>query len=171
VTVDGGRAAWSRSLDHELTVTPQRHLKKGHRFVTVVRYDGVPRTQQLIVGPMASYLASATVGQFRLRSYRTPEGLRLYDAVDPDLYSEAVDPQNPSSPTYGQIVDGSFARQGEILRFLASQFGRYPFSTGGGVVDDYDNLLFALENQTRTVYSKFFFTDPSPTSRGTFAAP
>jgi aminopeptidase N len=44
VKVDGRPAAWSRSQDHELTVVPQRHLKKGHRFTTVVRYDGVPRT-------------------------------------------------------------------------------------------------------------------------------
>jgi hypothetical protein len=38
-------------------------------------------------------------------------------------------------------------------RRKGGRFGPYPFSTGGGIVDDYDNLLFALENQTRTVYS------------------
>jgi hypothetical protein len=31
VKVDGRRVRWSRSQDHELTVVPQRHLKKGHR--------------------------------------------------------------------------------------------------------------------------------------------
>jgi aminopeptidase N len=45
VVVDGRRARWSRSADHELTVTPQHRLRKGRRFTTVVRYDGVPRTQ------------------------------------------------------------------------------------------------------------------------------
>ena len=237
VKVDGRRAGWSRSHDHELTVIPQHHLKKGHRFTTVVRYDGIPRTQQLIITPdfsieagfmhtddgaviagepevaanwfpvndhpldkaaytfvvtvpaglevvgngrlvahrthgrsttwvwnapepMASYLATATMGQFNLHRYRTSDGLRMYDALDPDLFTEPVNPDDPTSPTYGEIAQGSLARQGEILDFLASQFGPYPFSTGGGIVDDYDNLLFALENQTRTVYSKFFFTDP-----------
>jgi|GEM_PF-1179149 len=45
LAVDGKRARWARSADHELTVIPQRHLKKGKRFTTVVRYDGVPMTQ------------------------------------------------------------------------------------------------------------------------------
>jgi len=237
VAVDGKRARWARSADHELTVTPQRHLKKGKRFTTVVRYDGVPRTQidlsipeeplpygwihtddgadvvsepegsanwfplndhptdkaaftfvvtvpagleaisnGRLVGrrthgrwttwvwnapdPMAPYLATATIGQFDLRAYRTPDGLRMYDAVDPDLYNDPVDPQDPASPTYGEIADGSLARQAEILDFLASQFGPYPFSSGGGIVDDADNLFFALENQTRSIYPKGFFTDP-----------
>jgi hypothetical protein len=35
----------ARSQDHELTVTPEHRLEKGRRFTTVVRYDGVPRTQ------------------------------------------------------------------------------------------------------------------------------
>jgi aminopeptidase N len=110
--------------------------------------------------PMAPYLATATIGQFDLRRHRTPDGLRMYDAVDPDLYAEHVDPQDPTSPTYGQVADGSLARQGEILDFLARQFGPYPFSTGGGIVDDADDLFFALENQTRAIYPKSFFTDP-----------
>jgi aminopeptidase N len=236
VKVNGKPARWSRSHDHELTVTPRRPLREGRRFTTVVRYDGVPRTQQIVlpgitleagfihtddgavvagepevaanwfpvndhpidkaaytfvvtvpagleaisngrlVGrrtrghsttwvwnapePMASYLATATMGQFDLRRYRTPDGLRMYDALDPDLFTEPVDPSDPASPTYGEIAEGSLSRQGEILEFLESKFGDYPFSTGGGVVDDYDNLLFALENQTRSIYSKFFFTDP-----------
>jgi aminopeptidase N len=237
VVVDGKRAGWSRSQDHELTVMPRHSLKEGRRFTTVVRYDGVPRTQQIIINPdfsieagfmhtddgaviagepevaanwfpvndhpidkaaytfvvtvpaglevvgngrlvshrthgrsttwvwnapepMASYLATATIGQFDLRRYRTADGLRMYDALDPDLFTEPANPDDPASPTFGEIAQGSLARQGEILDFLSGQFGPYPFSTGGGIVDDYDNLLFALENQTRTVYSKFFFTDP-----------
>jgi aminopeptidase N len=236
VAVDGQRARWTRSADHELTITPQHSLKKGKRFTTVVRYDGVPRTQVdlsipeeplpygwihtddgavvvsepegsanwfplndhptdkaaftfvvtvpagleaisngRLVGrrthdhrttwvwnapdPMAPYLATATIGQFDLRTYRTPDRLRMYDAVDPDLYDLPVDPQDPASPTYGEIADGSLARQAEIIDFLAGQFGPYPFSSGGGIVDDADNLFFALEVQTRSIYPKDFFTN------------
>jgi aminopeptidase N len=233
VVVDGAGARWSRSDDHELIVTPQRPLAKGQRFTTVVRYDGVPRTQTIpgfdiesgfihtddgaliagepevaanwypvndhpldkasytfevtvpaglqviangrLVGhrtkagnttwtwevrePMASYLATASVGHYALHSYQAG-GLRFYDAVDPDLYSESVDPQAPGSPTFGDVVDESFSHQRRILTFLLGRFGRYPFSTAGGSVDDYDGLFFALENQTRTVYSKYFFSDP-----------
>jgi aminopeptidase N len=231
VVVDGKSAAWNRSDDHELTITPQQRLKTGRRFLTVVRYDGVPRTQfdelnhpygwihtddgAVVAGepegaanwfpvndhptdkaaftfvvrvpaglvamgngrliakvtagnwttwiwnapePMAPYLATVTLGQFNLRSYRTPGGLQMYDAVDPDLYQLPVDPQNPSSPTFGQIVDGSLARQGEIIDFLARLFGPYPFSSGGAIVDDSQDLFFALENQTRPNYSHKYFT-------------
>jgi aminopeptidase N len=41
------------------------------------------------------YLATATIGQFVLRTYRTPDGLRMYDAVDSDLYDLPVDPRTP----------------------------------------------------------------------------
>ena len=49
VQVDGRRARWARSQDHELTVTPSQ-LKKGHRFTTVsatTAYQG-PR---ITIGP------------------------------------------------------------------------------------------------------------------------
>ena len=236
IKVNGRSASWSRT-DHELTVTPKHGLKKGRRFTVVVRYDGVPITQEIVLGPgftieagfihtddgaivagqpevaaswfpvndhpidkasytfvvtapadlevvangrllsrkrhgakrtwlwhapepMASYLATVNIGQFDTRRYRTPDGLWMYDALDPDLFTEPVDPDDPASATYGGIAEGSLARQGEILDFLEERFSRYPFSTGGGIVDDYDNLLFALETQTRPVYSKFFFTSP-----------
>ncbi|MET0325568.1 MAG: M1 family metallopeptidase [Ilumatobacteraceae bacterium] len=59
----------------------------------------------------------------------------------------------------GDIASGSFARQPEILRFLAGYFGPYPFDDAGGIVDDAPELGFALENQTRPIYSPLFFTD------------
>jgi aminopeptidase N len=236
IKVNGRSASWSRT-DHELTVTPRHGLRKGRKFTTVVRYDGVPITQEIVIGPdftieagfmhtddgaivagqpevaaswfpvndhpidkasytfvvtaradlevvangrllarkrhggnrtwlwhapepMASYLATVNWGQFDTRRYRTDDGLWMYDALDPDLFTEPSDPEDPASATFGEIADGSLARQGEILDFLEARFSRYPFSTGGGIVDDYDNLLFALETQTRPVYSKYFFTSP-----------
>ena len=232
VKVNGHRASWSRADDHELIVTPRHRLHRGKKFTTVVRYDGVPRTQVIpgfgieagfihtddgaiiagqpevaanwfpvndhpldkasytiemtvpagleVIGngrlvdhrtrkglttwtwdarePMASYLATASVGQYELDTYRIGR-LKFYDAIDPDLYTESTDPEDPAAPTFGEIIDQSFARQGEILGFLSDTFGRYPFSTAGGSVDDYDQLFFALENQTRSVYSKYFFFD------------
>lgn len=59
----------------------------------------------------------------------------------------------------GATVEASFLRQPEIIGFLSSIFGRYPFGAAGGIVDDAD-LGFALENQTRPIYSKLFFVDP-----------
>ena len=62
-------------------------------------------------------------------------------------------------PTLGEVAEASLARQPEIIAFLSEVFGRYPFSAAGGIVDDAEGLGFALENQTRPVYSKGFFGD------------
>jgi peptidase M1-like protein/immune inhibitor InhA-like protein len=63
-------------------------------------------------------------------------------------------------PSTGESVDASFDRHGEILGFLSDTFGPYPFSASGGVVDDPKGAGFALENQTRPVYSRDFFSAP-----------
>ncbi len=62
--------------------------------------------------------------------------------------------------TLGDIAAGSLARQPEIIGFLAGVFGPYPFSAAGGIVVDAAGLGFALETQTRPIYSPVFFTDP-----------
>ena len=64
----------------------------------------------------------------------------------------------------GASVDASFARHGEVLDFLSATFGPYPFATAGGIVDDDPDLGFALENQTRPIYSTVFFDAPRATS-------
>ena len=61
-------------------------------------------------------------------------------------------------PSIGEIATGSLARQPEIIAFLEGSFGRYPFNAAGGIVDDLD-VGFALENQTRPIYSPVFFSD------------
>jgi Peptidase family M1 domain/Peptidase M1 N-terminal domain len=59
----------------------------------------------------------------------------------------------------GEVAEGAFERQPEIIDFLEEFFGPYPFRDAGGIVDDLEELQFALETQTRPVYSKLFFTD------------
>jgi hypothetical protein len=69
-----------------------------------------------------------------------------------------LDPYDPNRPSLGDIAAGSLARQPEILNFLAGFAGNpYPFTASGGIVDDYEELFFALETQTRPVYSPLFF--------------
>jgi hypothetical protein len=62
-------------------------------------------------------------------------------------------------PAPGEIAREAFARQPEIIDFLSGAFGRYPWSIGGGIVDD-GPLGFALETQTRPIYSSGFFGEP-----------
>jgi aminopeptidase N len=91
--------------------------------------------------PMASYLAFVAIGHFRIHRSRTAGGIPVIDAVDPQL---------------GHIADSSLAKEERVIRFLRSQFGPYPFDALGGVVDKAP-IGFALENQTRPVYSTSFF--------------
>jgi aminopeptidase N len=100
--------------------------------------------------PMASYLATIDIGEWDVRQWTTSSGLPVYDAVDPDLLSD---------PELGPSINSSLARQGEVVDVLSSAFGAYPFSTVGAIVDDQPDLFFALETQTRPVYSQYFWPD------------
>jgi hypothetical protein len=64
--------------------------------------------------------------------------------------------QGPRS--VGDVAQAAVAREPEVIDFLASVFGPYPFSTVGSIIDD-PLLGFALENQTRPIYSRVFFED------------
>ena len=64
--------------------------------------------------PMASYLATAVVSEFDLKSYRA-DGIRYIDALDPALPQDIYD-----------IAAGSFARQPEIVKFLVRALRAVP---------------------------------------------
>jgi aminopeptidase N len=113
--------------------------------------------------PMATYLSMLAIGQFDVRQYQA-DGIRFWDALDPDLYDmltiplDPYGPPDPNRPSLGEIAEGSLDRQPEIIRFLEDFAGNpYPFATSGGVVDDFEELFFALETQTRPIYSPLFF--------------
>ncbi|HEY1487943.1 MAG TPA: M1 family aminopeptidase, partial [Micromonosporaceae bacterium] len=46
-----------------------------------------------------------------------------------------------------------FAREPEILRFLSGYFGPYPFRAAGGIVDADGEWDYALENESRPIYT------------------
>jgi aminopeptidase N len=92
--------------------------------------------------PMASYLATMVVGTYRIQE-STHDGLPVFQAVHSSL---------PST------VDATLARTPEIIDFLESQFGPYPFDAMGGIAIKDDRIRFALENQTRPIYANSFFS-------------
>ncbi|MGY1779633.1 M1 family metallopeptidase [Geodermatophilus sp. SYSU D01036] len=108
--------------------------------------------------PMATYLVTLAVGEFDVREYQA-DGIAYWDAVDPDLATFDADPE-AEGPLAGELVDAALARQPEVIAAAEGWFGPYPFSTSGGIVDDAEELTFALETQTRPVYSPWFFFDP-----------
>ncbi|MGP8299960.1 M1 family metallopeptidase [Streptomyces inhibens] len=90
--------------------------------------------------PMATYLATATIGKFDVHTSRTSDGLPLYVAVDP---AEAAASRKP------------LERLPEILKWESGLFGKYPFSSAGAIVDDTPKKIDweALETQTKPIYA------------------
>jgi aminopeptidase N len=98
--------------------------------------------------PMASYLATIDIADWDVHTWQTDTGLPVYDAVD----------KNITGPLREEI-DRALGLQDEALDLLSDNFGPYPFDTVGAIVPNQEDLRFALETQTRPVYSKRFWRD------------
>ena len=66
--------------------------------------------------PMATYLATATVGNFDLTQTTTPSGLQLYNAID-SSYAPA---------TKAEML-AKLGREEEIIDFFAPGYTQFPF--------------------------------------------
>jgi aminopeptidase N len=89
--------------------------------------------------PMATYLATATIGKFDVKTGRTPSGIPIYVAIDPVL-------KNSNS------VD-VYAVTAEATDYWSQVFGPYPFEETGAIVDDMPEAGFSLEVQSKPAYS------------------
>ncbi|GHF09916.1 peptidase [Streptomyces spiralis] len=89
--------------------------------------------------PMATYLATATIGKFDVRTGRTPSGIPIYVAIDPTL-------KNSNS------VD-VYAVTAAATDYWSQVFGPYPFEETGAIVDDMPEAGFSLEVQSKPAYS------------------
>ncbi len=67
--------------------------------------------------PMASYLTELGVGDFTLEEQPGPDGVQLRDAI--------------ARPLVGDAKNSPVAQTGEMLTYLSSLFGKYPFATYG----------------------------------------
>lgn len=85
---------------------------------------------------MASYLSTIYIDTFTQTQDTTAGGLPIINAYAKGREADSV------------VAD----RTGEFLDFLASTFGPYPFDSSGGIYLA-DSLGFALETQTRPIYS------------------
>ncbi|MDN0199003.1 M1 family metallopeptidase [Streptomyces sp. S.PNR 29] len=88
--------------------------------------------------PMAAYLATATIGKFKAERYTTRDGIQVYNAVDPREAKAAA-------PVLKQLPS--------VLEWESKLFGPYPFRAAGAIVDRAPNVGYALETQSRPVYS------------------
>lgn len=90
--------------------------------------------------PIASYLTTMTIGRFEVQRGRTDSGIRNFTAVDPDV---ADVPE----------AAATFELTNRITDYFGTVFTPYPFAVTGGVVDDAEDLGYAMETQTKSVYS------------------
>jgi aminopeptidase N len=89
--------------------------------------------------PMAPYLATMVVGHYRVHE-SSHGGRPVVLAVHTSL---------PTS------VDEQLARTPEVIDYLETLFGPYPFDALGGIVINEPRVSFALENQARPIYGFF----------------
>ncbi|MGW3664035.1 M1 family metallopeptidase [Streptomyces sp. NPDC005141] len=87
--------------------------------------------------PMASYVATLAIGRYDITRSTTKNGLPVYVAVDP-TQAEA------SKKVLGGIPG--------IMDWAEYNFGPYPFSSTGAIVDRGEDAGYALETQTRPVF-------------------
>jgi aminopeptidase N len=88
--------------------------------------------------PMAAYLATVAIGHYDVTTTTTASGIPVIIGVDPRLAAG-------SQPSLDRI--------GEILDWQIAQFGRYPFESVGAIVVDAPDVGYALETQTRPVFT------------------
>ncbi|MGI5455836.1 M1 family metallopeptidase [Streptomyces sp. CA-249302] len=88
--------------------------------------------------PMATYLATIAVGQYTITRYTTGKNhLPVYVAVD---------------PTEAKASRKVLAKLPEIMEWEEYNFGPYPFSSTGAIVDRGEDAEYALETQNRPVF-------------------
>jgi aminopeptidase N len=109
------------------------------RLVSTYDKGGSTYTHWRESKPMATYLATATIGRFDVRTGRTPGGIPVYVAIDPVL-------KNAGN------VD-VYAVTSAATDYWSQVFGPYPFEETGAIVDDMPRAGFSLEVQSKPAYS------------------
>jgi aminopeptidase N len=142
-----GSPTWYPCNDHptdkatyDFRITVPRGREAIANGVLVDRFREANRTTFLWSEdqPMATYLATATSGRFRLTT-SSVDGIRSYVAVD---------------PREARGSGRALRKLPEILAYFQSVFGPYPFSSTGAIVDHAQFVGYALETQTIPVYSR-----------------
>ncbi|MGW2100873.1 M1 family metallopeptidase [Streptomyces olivaceoviridis] len=141
-------STWFPSSDHpadkatyDIRIKAPRGLTgvSNGRLVSTYDKGGSTYTHWRESKPMATYLATATIGKFDVRTGRTPGGTPIYVAIDPVL-------KNSNN------VD-VYAVTAAATDYWSQVFGPYPFEETGAIVDDMPQAGFSLEVQSKPAYS------------------
>jgi aminopeptidase N len=92
--------------------------------------------------PTASELVLMAIGNYDVRDTRTSTGLRNITAVD------------PASVTSATAADDFNKATADVIDWEQSIYGRFPFSSTGGISVLAPTVGYSLETQTRPVYAR-----------------
>jgi aminopeptidase N len=135
------------TYDYAITV-PEGNVALGNgRLISAITDGGKTTWRWHEDSPMASYLTTATNGDFDLTIQEGPNGLPIYSAVD----SRGDAAPQGFTPTQKATIAGHIAAQPQIIQVLTDLWGPYPFSSAGGVWDR-GGVGYALESQTKPMY-------------------
>jgi hypothetical protein len=95
--------------------------------------------------PMATYLSTATVGNFDYTM--TIGGTSFGFAGNPLELHNAIDSSYTASSK--TLINTTLAREDAIVKFLSDLYGPYPFDSAGAVVDRVSGVGYVLEVQTK----------------------
>ncbi|MDF3142658.1 MULTISPECIES: M1 family metallopeptidase [unclassified Streptomyces] len=123
--------------DIDVTVPEGLEAVSNGELVNRTTSDGETTFRWHTSEPMASYVATLAIGDYRISRSTTDSGLPVYVAVDEE---EAGD------------TDGVLAELPEIMDWAEDNFGPYPFSSTGAIVAGADTADYALETQNRPVF-------------------
>jgi aminopeptidase N len=129
----------SDKASYDLAVTVPRHLRAVSNGELTGETTGGGRTTYTwhTAEPMASHAVTLAVGRYDITRSTTGSGLPVYVAVD---------------PTQAEASRKVLAQIPEIMEWAEYNFGPYPFSSAGAIVDRQGDAGYALETQNRPVF-------------------
>lgn len=148
-----GAQSWFPSNDHPSdkatfalhTTAPNAYtaIGPGRQASRVDNGNGTSTTTWVEDSPMATYLATATVGLFDVD---TPSMIDHADGSTLPIFTAIDSAGSHDSKT---AVSAAASRIPQIVNFFSKRYGAYPFETVGVVADWVPSVGYALENQTK----------------------
>ncbi len=131
------------TYDFRITVPEGKTaIANGEPVGRPVTRDGRTTWTWRATDPTASYLTTASIGDYAASTQVGPDGLPILNFVETGLTAEQR-----------AVTEASLELQPEMIDYFDDLFGPYPFTSFGAIVDE-DSVGYALETQTRPVYSE-----------------
>ncbi|MGI8695642.1 MAG: M1 family metallopeptidase [Mycobacteriales bacterium] len=143
-----GSPAWFPGSDHpsdKATFSTVVTVPAGTRVVgngTLVGHRAAAGHETFVwreANPMATYLATVTIGRFDIQQSTTASGIPVYVAIDPREKAASA---------------GVVAQIPAIVHYFEQRFGPYPFASTGAIIDHAHFVGYALETQTRPLFDR-----------------